>query len=140
MATFISHSVEETIAFAREWSASLQPNDVVALRGELGAGKTHFVKGLVAGCGSTEAVTSPTFAILHEYGGGRLPIFHFDFYRLDHRSEVERLGFDDYLNDNAITVIEWADRFPELLPERARWVELSAAGPHERAIREISAA
>lgn len=136
MAMFISHSVKETIAFAREWAKSLQPNDVVGLRGELGTGKTHFVKGLVAGCGSTAAVTSPTFAILHEYGGGRLPIFHFDFYRLDHRSEVEGIGFEDYLHDNGVAVIEWADRFPELLPGRTRWLDFAIGSESERIISE----
>ena len=73
MATFTSHSVDETIAFAQRWAEALQPNDVVALGGDLGAGKTHFVKGLVAGCGSADPVTSPTFTILHEYRGGKLP-------------------------------------------------------------------
>ncbi|HEY2801659.1 MAG TPA: tRNA (adenosine(37)-N6)-threonylcarbamoyltransferase complex ATPase subunit type 1 TsaE [Chthoniobacterales bacterium] len=136
MATFTSHSVEETIAFARNWAKSLQPNDVVALRGDLGAGKTHFVKGLVAGCGSAEAVTSPTFAILHEYGGGRLPIFHFDFYRLEHCSEIEGIGFEDYLQDNGVTVIEWADRFPELLPERTRSLDFALGSGNERIISE----
>ena len=136
MATFISHSVEETIAFARDWAKSLQPNNVVALRGELGAGKTHFVKGLVAGCGSAEPVTSPTFAILHEYGGGRLPVFHFDFYRLGHRSEVEGIGFEEYLQDDGVAVIEWADRFPELLPERTRWLDFAIGSERERIISE----
>jgi tRNA threonylcarbamoyladenosine biosynthesis protein TsaE len=91
VATFTSHSLEETIAFAREWARTLQPNDVVGLRGDLGAGKTHFVKGLVAGRGSSDPVTSPTFTILHEYGGERWPIFHFDFYRLKDRAEAEAL-------------------------------------------------
>lgn len=138
MATFTSHSVDETIAFAREWARALQPNDVVALRGDLGAGKTHFVKGLVAGCGSEAGVTSPTFTLLHEYRGGRLPIFHFDFYRLGNRSEVERIGFDDYLNEGGVAVIEWADRFPELFPERTRWIDLRAGEANERVIREGS--
>jgi tRNA threonylcarbamoyladenosine biosynthesis protein TsaE len=131
--------VEETIAFAREWAQALRPNDVVALRGDLGSGKTHFVKGLVAGCGSADRVTSPTFTILHEYRGGRLPVFHFDFYRLEHRAEVERLGFEEYLEDGGgLAVIEWADRFPELLPERTRWIDLAAGTANERTISEAS--
>ncbi len=134
MATFISPSVDETVAFARGYAQALGPNDVVALRGELGAGKTHFVKGLVAGCGSAEAVTSPTFTLLHEYRGGRLPVFHFDFYRIEKRTEIERLGFDDFLHEGGVAVVEWADRFPELLPERARWVSLSAGCGNERTI------
>ena len=77
MATFISNSAAETIAFARAWAESLVPNDIVALVGDLGAGKTHFVKGLVQGLASTDEVTSPTFTLLHEYRKGRLPVFHF---------------------------------------------------------------
>lgn len=134
MATFTSASVDETIAFARAWAGALQPNDVVALCGDLGAGKTHFVKGLVAGCGSEEPVTSPTFTLLHEYRGGRLPVFHFDFYRLESRAEIERIGFDDYLSDDGVAVIEWADRFPELLPPRARWIRIAAGEGSERLI------
>ncbi len=134
MATFTSHSVAATIAHARAWAATLQPNDVVALVGDLGAGKTHFVKGLVAGCGSDVAVTSPTFTLLHEYRGGRLPIYHFDFYRLAERAEVERIGFEDCLEEGGVAVIEWADRFPELLPARTRWVRLSASEGTERTI------
>ncbi len=136
MASFISHSVEETIAYARVWAGALQPNDVVALCGDLGAGKTHFVKGLVAGCGSAQAVTSPSFALLHEYGGGRLPIFHFDFYRLEKRAEIEQIGFDDCLNEGGVAVIEWADRFPEILPPRTRWIRIAAGNGTKRTISE----
>ncbi len=134
MATFTSHSVTETVEYARAWAADLQPNDVVALIGDLGAGKTHFVKGVVAGCGSDAAVTSPTFTLLHEYRGGRLPVFHFDFYRLESRTEAERMGFEDRLEERGVAVIEWADRFPELLPARTRWVRLATGEGTERTI------
>ncbi len=136
MASFISRSVEETIAFARARAAALQPNAVVALCGDLGAGKTHFVKGLVAGCGSDETVTSPTFTLLHEYRGGRLPVFHFDFYRIAQRAEIEQLGFDELLNEGGVAVIEWADRFPELFPPRTRWIRISTTPKDERVIAE----
>jgi tRNA threonylcarbamoyladenosine biosynthesis protein TsaE len=136
VATFISHSVEETIAFARDWAQSLGPDDVVALIGDLGAGKTQFVKGLVAGLGCAVEVTSPTFTLLHEYNGGRLPVFHFDFYRLSQRAEVEDIAFHDYLKDDGVVVIEWADRFADLLPEHTRWVRLEARNGTERRIRE----
>lgn len=134
MASFISNSVGETIAFARQWSEALLPNEVVALTGELGAGKTHFVKGLLEGLASADEVTSPTFTLLHEYRGGRLPVFHFDFYRLKRATEVEEIGFDEYLEEGGVTVVEWADRFPELLPPRARWVSLVASVGTERTI------
>ncbi len=136
MASFISHSVKETIAFARDWAQSLRPNDVVALRGELGTGKTQFVKGIVLGMDSRDEVTSPTFTLIHEYQSGRWPIFHFDFYRLNRRAEIENIGFDEYLQEDGVSVIEWADRFPELLPERTRWIDLVARNVNERVIEE----
>lgn len=124
------------MAHARAWAKTLQPNDVVALCGELGAGKTHFVKGLVAGCGSTEPVTSPTFTLMHEYRAGRWPVFHFDFYRIARVAELEQIGFEDFLEDNGIAVIEWADRFPELLPARTRWIRLTAGAGETRVVEE----
>src|SRR4029450_5090472 len=92
MATFISNSAAETIAAAREWAESLVPNDVVALVGDLGAGKTHFVKGLVQGLASTDEATSPTFTLLHEYRKGRLPVFHFDFFLLQRQGAIDESG------------------------------------------------
>jgi tRNA threonylcarbamoyladenosine biosynthesis protein TsaE len=136
MASFISNSVEETIAFARDWSQILRPNDVVGLTGDLGAGKTHFVKGLLAGLEGSDEATSPTFTLLHVYRGGRLPLYHFDFYRLQSRTEIEEIGFDDYLREGGVTVIEWADRFPEVLPVRARWLRLETRDENSREISE----
>jgi tRNA threonylcarbamoyladenosine biosynthesis protein TsaE len=136
MATFTSNSVAETIAFAREWARALVPNDVVALVGDLGAGKTQFVKGLLQGLESAEEATSPTFTLVHEYRSGRLPIFHFDFYRLNQLAEIVEIGFDDYLDDGGIAVIEWADRFPQVLPERTRWLRIEAPSASERTITE----
>jgi tRNA threonylcarbamoyladenosine biosynthesis protein TsaE len=136
MATFTSNSVAETIAFAREWARTLRPNEVVALVGDLGAGKTHFVKGLLRGLESAEEATSPTFTLVHEYRRGRLPLFHFDFYRLKERSEVDEIGFDEYLEEGGITVIEWADRFPQVLPTRTRWLRLETSGETQRVIAE----
>ena len=81
MATFISNSPDETEAFGRKLAGNLKPGDVLALTGELGSGKTQFVKGLAAGLGATTAATSPTFTLIHEYAGGHLPIYHFDFFR-----------------------------------------------------------
>ena len=124
------------MTFAREWSRSLQPNDVVGLVGDLGTGKTHFVKGLLRGLESGEEATSPTFTLIHEYCEGRLPLYHFDFYRLRERSEIEQIGFDEYLRDGGVTVVEWADRFPEVLPARTRWVRLETRGETARQISE----
>ena len=136
MVSFTSNSVEETIACARQFAEALRPNDAIALVGDLGAGKTHFVKGLLLGLGSADEVTSPTFTLLHEYRGGRLPVFHFDFYRLNEAVEIAEIGFDDYLEDEGIAVVEWADRFPHVFPERTRWLRIDASSLSERAITE----
>ncbi|CAN5518271.1 tRNA (adenosine(37)-N6)-threonylcarbamoyltransferase complex ATPase subunit type 1 TsaE [soil metagenome] len=136
MATFTSNNVEETIAFGCDWARRLQPNDVVALVGDLGAGKTHFVKGLLQGVAGTEEVTSPTFTLVHEYRSGRLPVFHFDFYRLGRSSEIEEIGFDEYLEEGGITVVEWAERFPQAFPGRTRWLRMESRRESERVITE----
>jgi tRNA threonylcarbamoyladenosine biosynthesis protein TsaE len=136
MATFTSNSVEDTVAFARDWARTLRPNDVIALAGDLGAGKTHFVKGLLRGLESAEEATSPTFTLVHEYRSGRLPVFHFDFYRLKERAEIDEIGFDEYLEEGGVTVIEWADRFPQVLPTRTRWLRLETSGEAQRIITE----
>lgn len=131
---FISHSVEETRRFGRRHAEHLAPGDVVALTGDLGAGKTQFVKGVVEAFGGDEEVTSPTFTLIHEYRAGRVPIYHFDFYRLNQREEVLRLGLDDYLEGDGISLIEWADRFPDLLPRNTEWISIDAKSESERLI------
>jgi tRNA threonylcarbamoyladenosine biosynthesis protein TsaE len=130
----ISKSVEATVAAGATCGRSAQVGDVFALTGDLGAGKTQFVKGLVAGVGSDADVTSPTFTLIHEYGGGRCPVYHFDFYRLDSAAAVIALGFDEYLDGDGACVIEWADRFRELIPRRARWISLRMRNETEREI------
>jgi tRNA threonylcarbamoyladenosine biosynthesis protein TsaE len=134
VATFISNSADETAAAGRECAGALQPGEVLALAGDLGAGKTQFVKGLVAGLGSTAAVTSPTFTLIHEYTGGRLPIYHFDFYRLESRIAALRLGLDDYFFGDGVSVVEWADRFPDLIPVDADWIFFEMKSATERVI------
>ncbi len=101
------------------FAATLRSGDILALDGDLGAGKTHFCKGLAAGLGATDEVTSPTFALVQEYLSGRLPLFHFDWYRLDSAAELHGLGWDDYLDEDGIVVVEWAGKFPEMLPPTA---------------------
>lgn len=105
-------------------ATELEPGDVVALNGPLGAGKTHFAKGIVSGIGSADEVTSPTFALVNEYSSGRFPVFHFDFYRLDSADELLRIGWDEYLDDEGIVLVEWASKFPDLLPAGARILDL----------------
>ena len=136
MATTISQSAEETIAFGQAISATLRRGDVLALCGELGAGKTQFVKGLTSGLGADAAVTSPTFTLIHEYSGGRLPVYHFDFYRLDDEDEALKIGLDEYLDGDGVCLIEWADKFPALLPPHTRWLHFSHREDGARIIEE----
>jgi tRNA threonylcarbamoyladenosine biosynthesis protein TsaE len=134
VATFISNSVAETEAIGRRLAKDLNAGSVLALQGELGTGKTQFTKGLVAGLGVATAVTSPTFTIVHEYPGGRVPVYHFDFFRLEDKSSVARLGLDDYFFSDGVSVIEWADRFSEFVPEQARWISFEIKSETQRAI------
>jgi tRNA threonylcarbamoyladenosine biosynthesis protein TsaE len=134
VATFISNSPEETEAFGRSFAENLKSGDVLALTGDPGSGKTQFVKGLAAGLGTTTTATSPTFTLGHEYSGGRLSLYHFDFFRLENRQSAERLGLDDYFFGDGVSVIEWADRFPDLVPENARWISFETKSESRRAI------
>ena len=134
MATFISNGPVDTEAIGRRFAEHIHAGSVLALQGDLGSGKTLFVKGLVAGLGSSVNVTSPTFTILHEYRGGRLPVYHFDFFRVEDRQSVARLGLDDYFYGDGVSVIEWADRFPEFIPEQAQWVLFEIKSETQRAI------
>ena len=136
MATFISNSPAETEAIGRQVAKNIGVGSVLALKGDLGSGKTLFVKGVVNGLGSSADVTSPTFTILHEYrGGGRLPVYHFDLFRVENPQALARLGLDDYFFGDGISVIEWADRFPEFVPEQARWIFFEIKSETQRAIR-----
>jgi len=134
VATFISNNPAETEEIGRRFANNVDMGSVLALEGDLGSGKTQFTKGLVVGLGSSTPVTSPTFTIIHEYPGGRLPVYHFDFFRLEDQESVARLGLDDYLFGDGISVIEWADRFPEFIPEKARWILFEIKSENARAI------
>jgi tRNA threonylcarbamoyladenosine biosynthesis protein TsaE len=123
-------SPAETIACARELAARLKPGDVVALTGDLGAGKTCFVKGLAA----TDNVTSPTYTLVHEYRG-RVPLYHIDLYRLDSVHQALDIGIEEYLpSPDGITVIEWAERITPLLPAGTIRVRIEITGENTRHI------
>lgn len=107
----------------REAAAHVAAGSVIALVGGLGVGKTHWTKGFVAGMGSRAEVTSPTFGLVHEYLDGRLPVYHFDFYRLTSAEELIALGWDEYLDGGGVIIAEWGNRFPEILPEGAILIE-----------------
>jgi len=134
VATFISNSPAETEAIGRQLASDVNAGSVLALKGELGSGKTLFTQALVAGLESGATVTSPTFTIVHEYQSGRLPIYHFDFFRLDNRESAVRLGLEDYFFGDGVSVIEWADRFPELIPDHARWISFEIKSECQRII------
>ena len=134
MATFISNSPAETEAIGRQLASDVNAGSVLALKGELGSGKTLFTQGLVAGLESDATVTSPTFTIVHEYQAGRLPIYHFDFFRLDNRESTVRLGLEDYFFGDGVSVIEWADRFQDLIPEQAHWISFEIKSERQRII------
>jgi tRNA threonylcarbamoyladenosine biosynthesis protein TsaE len=135
VATFISNSAAETEALGQQFAEKVAAGSILALQGELGAGKTVFTKGLVAALGSDNQVTSPTFTILHEYSGGRLPVFHFDFFRLENNEErLRQIGLDDYFFGEGVSVIEWPDRFPTVIPQHACWIRFEMQAPDKRAI------
>ena len=120
----------------RAAAAHVRPGSVIALVGGLGAGKTLWTKGLVAALGSPAEVTSPTFALVHEYPGGRVPVFHLDFYRLESPAELIALGWDEYLEADGLIIAEWADKFPELLPPDTTWRIFSIETDGSRTVRE----
>lgn len=124
----------ETTAAGRELAGDLGPGAVVALCGELGAGKTHFARGLAEGWGATEDATSPTFALLHEYATPRGKVFHLDLYRARDAAEVWSAVHDELDASDGMLVVEWADRFPELLPAGAVRVSISHSGEGRRLI------
>jgi len=114
-----------TAGFAAQLADELRPGDVLALCGPLGAGKTTFTRALVATLGHPGPVTSPTFTLVHEYHGGRLPVLHLDFHRLKSAAELHNLGWDELLDQPAVVIAEWADLFPAALPPHTRWLRFS---------------
>jgi len=134
---FVSSSAEETIEFARNFARGLAPGTVIALEGQLGSGKTTFIKGIAAGLGlkNVDDVKSPTFVLMHIYST-QIPLYHFDLYRLENEKEVETLDLDEYLTDStAISCVEWAEKAPRFIPTNAFHVRLAMAGQDKRRIR-----
>jgi len=125
--THITHSDEETVALGRRIAAALPSRALVLLIGDLGTGKTTLAKGILSGLGvaQPDEVVSPTFTLIHEYGDGRA--FHIDLYRLDTKKQVATLGLDEILDRDAVVLIEWGERFPELLPHERVEVRLKTA-------------
>jgi len=129
-----THGADETLKFGEQLAATLHPGDVLALSGDLGAGKTVLIKGIARGLGVTQDVTSPTFTLVHEYPGGRLPLFHIDLYRLDTVDQALAIGIEEYLNGSGITAIEWAEKIAPLLPPRTTRIRMESVAENVRRI------
>jgi tRNA threonylcarbamoyladenosine biosynthesis protein TsaE len=130
----VSSNPEETRSIGAEFVRNAPAGTVMSLIGDLGAGKTEFVKGLALGLGIDDQVSSPTFTVLHEYRGGRFPLFHIDFYRLRVERELDEIGFDEYLKAGGLCAIEWGDKFANRLPPDSMKVFFSIDADSRREI------
>ena len=132
---FVTHSWEETAALGARLADALAEGRVVAFTGDLGAGKTAFVSGMARALGVEERVTSPTFTIVNEYEGGRLPLFHFDMYRLDSADELFHIGWEDYLARGGVCAVEWSENVTGAIePDAVRVSILRGDGDNDRVI------
>ena len=130
---FITNSPAETEAVGAAIGAVLKPGTVLAFRGDLGAGKTAFTRGLARGLGATDRVTSPTYTIVNEYLSGRLPLFHFDMYRLESADDLWDIGWEDYLERGGVCAVEWSENVAEAM-ENAIGICLEKLGEDTRRI------
>ena len=130
---FLTNSPEETEKLGEKLAKQLTPGTVLAYRGDLGAGKTAFTRGLARGLGYTEPVTSPTYTIVNEYLGGRMPLFHFDMYRLSSADDLFDIGWEDYLERGGVCAVEWSENVPEAM-EGAVEVSIEKTGEDSRKI------
>ncbi len=122
--TIETTSAEETFAFGKKLGQSAEVGEVYTLEGDLGAGKTVFTQGFARGMGITEPVNSPTFTILQVYDSGRLPLFHFDVYRIEDPDEMEEIGWEEYVCGDGVCIVEWADRISDILPDDCRRIRI----------------
>lgn len=130
----ITHSPEETIKAAERLGALLRPGDMIAYKGGLGAGKTTFTRGLAIGLGLGDSVTSPTFALVNEYTGDKVSLYHFDMYRIETEDDLESSGFWDYDFSHNIAAVEWSENIERFLPKNTIYVTINALGEADREI------
>lgn len=130
----LSHSAEETRQQAAALAENVQAGDIILLNGDLGAGKTEWVKGFVAAMGGTLEVTSPTFNLVHEYNGGKFLVYHWDLYRLDEKTDWSVLDLDAHLKGSGITIIEWPERYPHRWPSSSWKIFLEIVDTEDRKI------
>lgn len=134
---FETHSAVETLDLGKAFADLLRPGDVVALHGELGSGKTQFVKGVCLGLEIRDCVTSPSFTIVNEYPKGKYPVYHFDFYRLRSLAELNEIGFDEYLFGGGVCLLEWADAVGDRLPSNRYDVTLTLGRDYNQRLIQI---
>ena len=134
----VLRGTEETERFGLELAGELKAGDVIALTGDLGAGKTTLARSIAKGLGVRENVTSPTFTIVCEYMSGRLPLFHFDLYRIGSEEEAFEAGLEEYFSRGGVSVIEWAERVPGLIPDDARVIVLEYGEKEDERILSCS--
>ena len=135
MMQITTHSADETQALGQKMASRLAPGDVIAYFGDLGAGKTAFTRGLAQGLGVTDLVTSPTYTIVNEYLTGRIPLFHFDMYRLSSSDELFDIGWEDYLSRGGVCAVEWSENVEDALQDAIRvTIEKDADEPDTRHI------
>ena len=132
--TMILHSEQEVTEYGIRLGEEAMPGQVIALTGDLGAGKTTLTKAIARGLGVSEMITSPTFTIVKEYRSGRLPLFHFDVYRIGDIDEMYELGYEEYFYGDGLCVIEWADLIEELIPEDALRISIAYGSSEEERI------
>ena len=130
---FYSNSPQQTEEVGEKLAKALKPGAVIAYKGDLGAGKTAFTRGLARGLGAAEQVTSPTYTIVNEYLSGRMPLFHFDMYRLSCSDDLFDIGWEDYLERNGVCAVEWSENVADAL-ENPIVVEISKTGDESRTI------
>ena len=134
---FVSHSVEDTQRMAREIAKHVQAGDVILLVGDLGAGKTHFTQGFAAGLGTPDVPTSPTFNLVCEYQGGRLPLYHFDLYRLEDPAELEDIDYYGITEGDGVSLVEWGDKFDEAAPDECLLLDFKVSEDGTRSINAV---
>ncbi|MBQ9807294.1 MAG: tRNA (adenosine(37)-N6)-threonylcarbamoyltransferase complex ATPase subunit type 1 TsaE [Ruminococcus sp.] len=134
MIKITTHSPEETIRAGEKLGSLLGPGDMIAYKGGLGAGKTTFTRGLAIGLGLGDNVTSPTFALVNEYRGDKMNLYHFDMYRIENGDDLESTGFYDYPFEENAAVIEWSENIVEFLPDSTIYVTIDTLGENEREI------
>lgn len=124
MTVYETTSPEETYALGEKYGKAAKPGQVICLSGDLGVGKTVFTQGFAKGLGIKDTVSSPTFTIIKEYTDGRIPLYHFDVYRIEDVDEMEEIGYDDYFFGEGVCLIEWAEKIRDILPDRVQKITI----------------